>query len=209
MVIRVRAREPRGNNVACLNLQVHYEEGFSNVLKAIDSGMSWINRVAGALAGLALALATAAVFTQIVVRFALPRFGITLSLPWTEESARFLMVWFVFLGVAVLCRRGGLIAITTLQTSLPYATARWVILASAVCSAVFFAILLIVGWQWAMSSMRETATVLRIPMGLVYIAMPIGSAIALANLTLFAFDLFRASPDEAQTDQPVAKAMVE
>lgn len=161
------------------------------MIRAIDTIMAGLNRLTAALAATLLGLATTAVLTQIFVRFVLPRLGLFVSAPWTEESARFLMAWSVFLGVAVLCRRGGLIAITTLPSALPPHISRLVVLASTVCAAVFFAVLLVVGWQWSIAAMRETSTVLRLPMGTIYAAMPIGAALSLANLTLYARDLFR------------------
>ena len=167
---------------------------------SFELAMRHINRMATIFAATTLGLATAAVLTQIIVRFALPQLGIIVSAPWTEESARFLMVWSVFIGAAVLCRRGGLIAVTALPSALPFAIARWVIAAGTLCSAIFFAILLVLGWQWSISAWSETATVLRIPMGLVYAAMPVGAAIALVNLALYLRDAFsaREEPEPSQ-----------
>jgi len=159
---------------------------------SFELAMRHVNRMATIFAATALGLATTAVLIQIIVRFALPQMGIVVSAPWTEESARFLMVWSVFIGVAVLCRRGGLIAVTALPSALPFVIARWVILASTLCAAIFFAILLVIGWQWSMNAWRETATVLRIPMGAVYAAMPVGAALSLINLGLYLRDVFSA-----------------
>lgn len=176
------------------------------MFELVDKTMSAVNRLAAILTASLLGLATAAVFAQITIRFVLPPLGLTVSAPWTEESARFLMAWSVFLAVAVLCRRGGLIAITTLQTTLPAHLARWAILASTFFAAVFFAILFVIGWQWSVNAMRETATVLRIPMGLIYASMPVGAGIALINLALFVRDLFRSS-DEVAVASAVAASV--
>ncbi len=164
-----------------------------HMLTSLELAMRHINRMATILAATTLGLATAAVLLQIVVRFVLPQMGIVVSAPWTEESARFLMVWSVFIGTAVLCRRGGLIAVTALPSALPHRISRWIILTSTLCAAVFFAILLVVGWQWSINAWRETATVLRIPMGSVYAAMPLGAALSLVNLALYLRDVFSAS----------------
>lgn len=174
------------------------------MIKSLELVMGHVNRLATICAATTMGLATAAVLTQIIVRFALPQLGIVISVPWTEEGARFLMVWSVFLGTAVLCRRGGLIAVTALPSALPFSLARWVIVASTACTAVFFAVLLIVGWQWSMNAWGETATVLRIPMGVIYAAMPIGAALSLINLALYLRDAFSA-PDGPSSTQLAAE----
>ncbi len=153
-----------------------------------------LNRGVSTAVAIFLGLATAAVLIQIGVRFVLPPLGIIISAPWTEESARFLMTWSVFLGSAVLCRHGKLIAITILPDILPARTGQAIVLAGTALTATFFAILLLLGTNWAIASMGETATVLRIPMGLVYAAMPVGAALSLLNLCLFARDVFSAQP---------------
>jgi TRAP-type C4-dicarboxylate transport system permease small subunit len=174
------------------------------MLISLELVMRHVNRMATICAATTLGLATAAVLTQIFVRFALPQMGIVVSAPWTEESARFLMVWSVFIGTVVLCRRGGLIAVTALPSALPFAMARWVILASTLCSAVFFTILLVIGWQWSINAWGETATVLRIPMGIVYAAMPVGAALSLINLALHLRDAF-STPEATSTTQLAAQ----
>ncbi len=162
-------------------------------LETIDRGL---NRTVAAIVGLLLALAATAVFLQIVVRFVLPPLGFVVSAPWTEESARFLMTWAVFLGSAVLCRRAGLIAVTSLPSALPPAFGRLILIASSLCTAFFFGVLAVVGWKWALNSLGESATVLRIPMAVVYASMPVGSVLAIFNLALFINSLVRAGEGE-------------
>lgn len=173
-------------------------------IRTIDSGL---NRVAAVMVGTMLSLAAAAVFLQILVRFALPPLGIVISAPWTEESARFLITWSVFLGAAVQCRRGGLIAVTSLPAALPPNMGRALLISSAILTAVFFGFLLAIGWNWAIASASERATVLRIPMTAVYVSMPVGSALAILNLGLFLTELIRA--DQSDVTQILSPAATE
>lgn len=166
------------------------------MMKSLETIDRSLNRAVAAIVGLLLGLAATAVFLQIVVRFALPPLGIVLSAPWTEESARFLMTWAVFLGSAVLCRRAGLIAVTSLPSALPPTFGRLLLIASSVCTAVFFGVLVVVGSKWALDSLSESATVLRIPMAVVYASMPIGSVLAIFNLARFVGSLVRADEGE-------------
>ncbi|MCZ4345517.1 TRAP transporter small permease [Devosia neptuniae] len=158
-------------------------------MKNFEAICAAANRRVSVAVAILLGMATAAVLIQIGVRFVLPLLSINISAPWTEESARFLMTWSVFLGAAVLCRQGRLIAITILPDYLPARIGRMVVLSGTALTTLFFAILLLLGSNWAIASMSETATVLRIPMGLVYAAMPVGAALSILNLGLFARDV--------------------
>lgn len=55
---------------------------------------------------------------QVLIRYVTVHFGF--SLPWTEEAARYLMVFFTFFGSAVACRTKEHITITTLADRFPY-----------------------------------------------------------------------------------------
>jgi TRAP-type C4-dicarboxylate transport system permease small subunit len=144
-----------------------------------------LNRLVSWTVGLLFALATAAVLIQVMVRFALPPMGIVVSAPWTEECARYLVAWSVFLGVAVLCRDARLIAVEMLAFMLPRRVGQTVKLLGVVISMGFFAILLSTGIEWTGMSSIEASPVMRIPMSWIYASMPVGSALALLNLAAF------------------------
>jgi TRAP-type C4-dicarboxylate transport system permease small subunit len=149
--------------------------GFLKLLDGFNTLVCW-------LAGTLFALATAAVLVQVIVRFVLPAFGVIVAAPWTEESARYLVTWSVFLGVAVLCRHGRMIAVDVFALTLPGAWGRSIRIASVVLSFFFFACLLWTGIDWTAMSMIEASPVMRVPMPWVYAALPAGSALALLNL---------------------------
>jgi TRAP-type C4-dicarboxylate transport system permease small subunit len=133
--------------------------------------------VQACLASLTL-LVLAAVFWRYVLQDALV---------WTEEAARYLMVWMGFLGAAVAVREGGHIAIDTLLNKLPqplYRVVTWGI------NAVSIGFLLTVAWLGF--GLIERVHVQRTPsldlsMALPYLSIPVGAllmAIQLAALML-------------------------
>ena len=63
---------------------------------------------------LAMALMVLAILVQVVWRYVL-----SLPLPWTEEAARFLMLWMTGLVAPTALRRGGFVAIDMIQLALP------------------------------------------------------------------------------------------
>lgn len=148
-----------------------------------------LNVVLGWIAGLFLAISTVAVFMQIAVRFVLPKLGIIVAAPWTEEVSRYLMVWVVFLGVAVLCRSFRLIAVEILVFIVPPKVGTAIkLLAVAIC-LLFFGIVAQIGFGWTGMSAIEVSPVMRIPMNWVYLAMPIGALVAIFNLLVFAAEV--------------------
>ena len=150
-------------------------------LRAVD-GMNFVLRhVVGAMLGVMVLV----VGLQIVVRFVLPRFGILLSVPWSEELARYLMVWCIFLGAAVAARAGALIAVDTLPDSLAPPWGDRVRLLALGVTVGFFTLLIWLGWRWVEFGETETSTVLNLPMAWVYMSLPVGSFFAIVNILAF------------------------
>lgn len=155
--------------------------------------------------GTLLGIMVVVVALQVVVRFALPPLGIIVAAPWTEELARYLLVWSIFLGAAIACRAGTLIAVDALPDALPPRWGRRVRVVAISITIAFLLQLTLVGWRYVSFGWSETSTVLGIPMAVVYLAMPIGSAIAAFNLAvvLLEGDVERLSgndPDRAEAD---------
>jgi TRAP-type C4-dicarboxylate transport system permease small subunit len=137
------------------------------------------------LVGATLGVMVLAVAVQIVVRFLLPRLGIIVSVPWTEELARYLMIWCIFVGAAVAARSGALIAMDTLPDALPPRWGDCVRLAALAITLAFFGELIWLGWRWVEFGQSETSTVLHAPMSWVYLALPVGAAFAIINIVAF------------------------
>jgi len=154
-----------------------------------------LNRALGWLVGVLLALSTAAVFVQVVIRFVLPLFDVVVAAPWTEEVSRYLMMWAVFIGVAVLCRGFRLIAVEIVPLVLPARLGVALKLMSLAICIGFFAILVRIGFGWVAMSGIELSPVMRIPMNWVFVAMPIGSLIAIFNLLVFAAECLTGQRD--------------
>jgi len=164
--------------------------------------MDKLNLLLRGVVGLMLLTMVAVVFLQILVRFVLPKFGVVLALPWTEELARYLMIWCIFLGAAAATRAGDLIAMDTLTTVLAPKNAWRLKLLAYLVTMAFFAFLIAVGVRWMEFGLMEYSTVMGIPMALVYLAMPVGGALALINIAARAWEGHRRM---RQTDAQTAK----
>jgi TRAP-type transport system small permease protein len=127
-----------------------------------------------------LAAMAVMVFANVALRFLTDH-----SILWVEEASRYLMIWLTFGGAGLVLRYGGHIGIDTLQSAAPRhaATIRVAIFGVLL---VFFAAMLWLGLRYALLTWAQTTPVLEIPIGAVYLAMPIGFALLIVHLLLMA-----------------------
>ena len=132
------------------------------------------------LAILLLAAMAVMVFANVALRFLTDQ-----SILWVEEASRYTMVWLTFIGAGPVLRYGGHIGIDTLQQSAPrFAPA--IRAAIFALLAVFFCVMIVVGVRYARLTWAQTTPVMEVPVGAVYLAMPIGFALMLVHLGLMA-----------------------
>jgi TRAP-type C4-dicarboxylate transport system permease small subunit len=101
------------------------------------------------------------------------------DIAWTTELCELFMVWVTFLGAAAATRRGGHMAITEI-VDLTRGRARLALEAAIQLGvAVVLLMLTVYGWSLANSMWGTLLTVLEWPMAVQYLALPVGSALAL------------------------------
>lgn len=149
------------------------------MLPTFDRALIRVNRWAVILMLAAMAVM---VFANVALRFLTDH-----SILWVEEASRYLMIWLTFLGAGLVLRYGGHVGIDALQDALPHQAA-WIRLAIFLLLLVFFATMLWLGVRYATFTWGQTTPVLQIPIGAVYLAMPVGFALMIVHL------LFMAAP---------------
>ena len=117
------------------------------------------------------------VFTNVVTRYAL-----NFSIVWVEELTRYMMVWVGFLGSGLVLRHGAHIAVDTFQDLLPQRAARSLRAFIAVLLAATFAWMTWLGVRYVGFAWDQETPILQWRTGLVYLAIPIGSALMLVHL---------------------------
>ena len=116
--------------------------------------------------------------------------------PWTIELSEFLMVWVTFLGGACAARRNAHMTITEIVDRLAPRARR---LADLAIQAVTMAVLGLLAWFGmgiVNASWGNELTVLRIPMALQYLALPVGSVAMLAFVAWDAWLIAKGVPRE-------------
>jgi TRAP-type C4-dicarboxylate transport system permease small subunit len=146
-----------------------------------------LNLVLTYVIGVLLAVMTVAVFTQVMVRFVLTAVGVNLSAAWTEEVARYVLIWVVFLGAGIGCRKRQLISLEFVVRALPSLPGQAVVHLGLLLCLGFFGLLISVGLAFMELGAVETSPVMQIPKAWVYAAMPAGAALMILNtVTLIA-----------------------
>jgi C4-dicarboxylate transporter, DctQ subunit len=116
------------------------------------------------------------VFVQVVLRYVF-----NYSLSWSEEAARYLIVWFVFIGSSIAVREKAHATMDALVTYLPEKGKRiFSILANTI--SILFCVVLIWSGIQIVSGVVEFGTVtpaIGLPMYLPYLAIPVGAALML------------------------------
>jgi len=126
-----------------------------------------------------MAAMAALVFVNVVTRY-----GFGVSLNWSEEIARYLMVWVTYVGAGLAMREGMHVALEYLQGLLPK---RWTRIARGGLWAIILAFLItltVAGVQFSHFAWNQRSPVMGWRMGMVYLAIPVGSLLFALHLVL-------------------------
>lgn len=143
--------------------------------------MDRLNPLLTRLCGVALMVMVLSVFIGVLARFVFTHMEIRMSVPWTEEVSRYLMIWTVFLGAGIACRHGNLIGVEFLINVLPAAVGRAAKYLSLLLAGSFYLLLCFVGWQWMEFGQSQTSPVLELPLVVVNVAMLAGGVLMALN----------------------------
>jgi TRAP-type transport system small permease protein len=110
------------------------------------------------------------------------------ALHWTEELARHLMIWMLFLGAALALRRGAHLGIDALVERMRPRMQACIRLLVALILVGFALLMVQQGIVLSQRTMGQRSSGLGYPMGYVYLAVPVGGGL----LLLMALDLVRA-----------------
>jgi TRAP-type C4-dicarboxylate transport system permease small subunit len=99
------------------------------------------------------------------------------SLSWTEEAARYLMIWGVLLGVSLAYLNGYLISIETFVNRFPASVGRVVHVVNKLLSLFYTGILTVYGVNLCILGAQMQAPSLEISYVWIYLAIPVGAGL--------------------------------
>ena len=154
----------------------------------------YTNRFGEVMLVLFLSALTIVVFLQVLFRYVF-----NLPLFWTEETARYCLIWASMLGAGYALRHGQHIAVTYIVDRLPgglyWATVR-------LAQIGVLAIIVVILWggvELVSITQHQTSPALRIPMAYPYLAMPTGALFMLVHQFALLFEAVPAQFEDAST----------
>jgi TRAP-type C4-dicarboxylate transport system permease small subunit len=117
--------------------------------------------------------------TIVVIVGIVARYVLLISIPWTEELARYLMIWTGFVGFGVAYRKRELIAVRIFIDKLPLHLLRIAFFISDIACSIFLIIAVLYGIKLCLMNVNQVAPALRISMAIIYAAIPLGCCLYL------------------------------
>jgi TRAP-type transport system small permease protein len=135
------------------------------------------------------------------------RYVLNAPLTWTEEAARMLFTWIIFIGAALIVKRGSHISIDILVKVLPPAPRRWLLITSHGITLAVVALLAVKGFRLLQITGVSESPALGIRWAYVYAAFPIGMSLMAVRYGFALIALLRGPFDPA--GQPPAPPAAE
>lgn len=121
---------------------------------------------------------------SLVVGNVAARYVFNHSIPWAEELSQYLMVWVTWAGAGLALRQGRHVAVDMLQARLPQRLQQVTRLAIGAAILAFLLLLVVVGVRFAAFTWRDETPVMNIPMGIPYLAIPVGALLFALHFVL-------------------------
>jgi len=163
-------------------------DGYLTVVKIVNRAVLWI-------LAMLMAVMTAAITVQVFVRFGAAIPALRFSAPWTEELARYAMIWMIFLGLGVGFRYRMVIAFNFVVEKLNKQWGQALQLVAFLASMAFLALLIKLGIDTVGFGRIELSPVMRLSKAWVYWAMPVGAGLAVANIAAVIAEAWRTGAD--------------
>lgn len=135
--------------------------------------LAWLEDRIGTLLIYAIILLTT---TQVFFRYLL-----NYPLGWTEEMARYVFIWAVFLGATVVARSREHVAVRLFHDHLPPRARVALTVFNEMCVIAFLAVIMWPALGYAIYAFRLKAIATEIPMFYVYVSVPVACALIIAH----------------------------
>ena len=112
------------------------------------------------------------------------RYGLGMSLSWSEEALRYLMIWIASLGLGLAYSRGEMIGMELLVSNLPSRAAIAVGIAGRVLVFAMAIAIVWYGWQFAWTTREATATAIPISMFWIHMSVATGSLLVALHVSV-------------------------
>lgn len=142
------------------------------------------------------------VLTLVVLYAVYMRYVINDSPRWTEEMARYLMVWASLLAMSIGMREHRHIGLTTLVKRLWGKYTKRVFLVADIAMLIFFAVVFVTGIMMTSFVTKQHSPSMNLPMWVPYLSIPVGAFfLTVETLILLLRKVVRLEEDEDESEQ--------
>ena len=127
-----------------------------------------VNTLVEYVVAILMGLMTIVVFVQVIFRLAAG------SLPWSEELARYMMIYLVYLGASVGVKYGNHIAVEFLSTMLPKKGQDILEVLVDLLMLLCFAVIIYYGFKVVNVTMMQKSPAMQLKMGYIYFSLVLG-----------------------------------
>lgn len=144
-------------------------------MKLIHTIDRTVNAILRLIVIVMLSVMSLVVFAQVIFRM------IHLSIPWSEELSKYLLIWSTFLGAAMCVRKNSLVGLEFLCSALPKSGQKILKIILNLITCAILSFLIGVGFWASRRVFFQITPVLKLSMGMMYAAVPVGSVFMLFN----------------------------
>ena len=149
----------------------------------------WLNRISEVVCCGVLLAMTVTVVLQVVCRYLLGA-----ALTWSEEFARYGLVWITFLGAGIALKRRAHMGVLAIVEMFSPGVRKGVQVFTIFAVMVFLVIATLKGTELAVFNMKQFSPAMGLPMGYVYLAIPMGCLVMIIHAADHLLDLLRPLP---------------
>src|SRR5699024_8179235 len=146
--------------------------------------IEYLNKFINIIISLLLGIMVIVVFAQVFTRF-ITNFNIYISIPWTLELSRYLMIWMVFLGSGVAARYAQQLSVDAFIQMTPAFFGKSMATISQILSVVFYFFIIRIGIESVQNTLDQSSPIMNISIGYIYLSIVVGSFIMLLNTIAF------------------------
>lgn len=138
--------------------------------------MKYVDRFIEALISVAYGVVVLLAFGNVFSRYVLNN-----SIVWSEELGRYLFIWIVFLAAPLGINKGVHISVDFFIRLFPPRMQKAIIIIHSFLIAIFFVIIFVPSIEVVRTGMGNSSLSLEIPMGIIYLAFPVGWGLIALN----------------------------
>ncbi len=158
------------------------ESTVKTIYRAMDSLSSCVNKLLGWIAGLLIALCAVALLFQVLYRFVIVKF-FSFSFPFTEEFARYALIWSSYLCLGICLKEGSQASVNFLYDRLKGRPKTVLYLVTRAFMLVFLAVAVYYGMIIVDNNAIFKSATLRIP-GTYLFSAPVFGCVLMAYETI-------------------------